>query len=244
MTLPRDRSVECHVIDRSISQYRENAINTSDVVPMQRRDIFVATTVSWFVQCWESGALGFTKDLSKARRKTGVSPEQYLDLDISKSIFGDEQGENEVSTLRYYDVVPGTKSSERVQPGDTVSVHFDCLFRNIDAVSTRSARLLGENRVIAEPYEFVAGTRLDGPSPLRAVGDSAGGLFSGQSGPKPPQALSYAVVGMYVGGKRSVFVPARLGYGAKGEQEIPPNCDQFELVIELLSVSPGGITTN
>ena len=70
-----------------------------------------------------------------------------------------------------------------------------------------------------------------------AANDSGGGLFSGQSGPKPPQALSYAVIGMKVGGKRSVFVPASLGYGAKGEQEIPPNCDQFELVIELLSSS-------
>lgn len=199
---------------------------------VQRRDvILLMSAVSLFSQSPSAHALGFTKDLSKSRRKTGVSPDQYLDLDISS--FGDDS----VQTLRYYDILPGTKSSQGVSAGDTVSVHFDCLFRNIDAVSTRSARLLGENRVIAEPYQFIAGTRLDGPSPNATASDGGGGLFSGQSGPKPPQALSYAVIGMKVGGKRSVFVPASLGYGSKGEQEIPPNCDQFELVIELLSSS-------
>ena len=201
---------------------------------LQRRDLIfmVASTVSFVsTQSLSAHAIGFTKDLSKSRRKTGVSPDQYLDLDISS--FGD----GGVATLRYYDVLPGSTSLQGVQPGDTVSVHFDCLYRNIDAVSTRSARLLGENRVIAEPYQFVAGTQLDGPSPKAAASDAGGGLFSGQSGPKPPQALSYAVMGMKVGGKRSVFVPTSLGYGAKGEQEIPPNCERFELVIELLSCS-------
>lgn len=211
-----------------------NIANQELKTVIQRRDMLfmVSTSVSLLsTQFDPAQAIGFTKDLSKSRRKTGVSPEQYLDLDISSFVEGEPQ------ILRYYDVMPGTKSPGEVQPGDSVSVHFDCLFRNIDAVSTRSARLLGENRVIAEPYQFIAGSRLDGPSSKVAANDSGGGLFSGQSGPKPPQALSYAVIGMKVGGKRSVFVPASLGYGAKGEQEIPPNCDQFELVIELLSSS-------
>lgn len=33
--------------------------------------------------------------------------------------------------------------------------------------------------------------------------------------------------------QRSVLVPPELGYGAKGNKEIPPNT-QFELVIEVL----------
>ena len=124
-----------------------------------------------------------------------------------------------------------------VAPGDPVTVHFDCIFRKIVAVSTRSARLLGGNRVIAEPFSFVAASQLDAPKTVTT--DAGGGLFSGQSGPKAPQAVSYAVVGMKPGGKRSVFVPAVLGYGSKGEQEIPPNCPEFELEIELLSVGGG-----
>lgn len=67
--------------------------------------------------------------------------------------------------------------------------------------------------------------------------ESAGGLFAGGGGPKPPLGLSKAVVGMRTGGKRSLLVPAELGYGSQGEQEIPPNCDSIELRIELLSVA-------
>lgn len=66
--------------------------------------------------------------------------------------------------------------------------------------------------------------------------ESAGGLYAGGGGPRPPPALSKAAVGMRTGGKRSLLVPAELGYGAEGEQEIPPNCDQFELRVELLSI--------
>lgn len=51
-----------------------------------------------------------------------------------------------------------------------------------------------------QPYEFVAGTKLGDNGP-RNVGDSAGGLFSGVGGPKPPPALSTAVIGMKDGGK-------------------------------------------
>ena len=66
--------------------------------------------------------------------------------------------------------------------------------------------------------------------------ENAGGLFTG-GGPKPPLGLSKAVIGMRAGGKRMVLVPAELGYGSVGEQEIPPNCDSFDLRIELLSTA-------
>ena len=195
---------------------------------------------------------GFKKDMTKARRNSGVNKADYRDLDISqynvteivKTPASDDTNQvpetstkRPINTLKYYDMVEGTKSSP-VAPGDTVTVHFDCIFRKIDAVSTRSARLLGANRVLAEPFSFSAASKLDAPRAITT--DAGGGLFTGQSGPKPPQALSYAVVGMKAGGKRSVFVPAALGYGAKGEQEIPPNCPEFELQIELLSMGAEG----
>ena len=53
----------------------------------------------------------------------------------------------------------------------------------------------------------------DGPS---------GGLFSGTTGPKPPPALWLAVGGMREGGRRSVLVPADVGYEDIGSNEIPP----------------------
>ena len=31
-----------------------------------------------------------------------------------------------------------------------MTVHFDCMYKGIDVVSTRSARLLGGNRTVAE----------------------------------------------------------------------------------------------
>lgn len=65
----------------------------------------------------------------------------------------------------------------------------------------------------------------------------AGGLFSGTVGPKPPPALWLAAAGMREGGRRSVLVPADVGYEDIGSNEIPPNAD-FTLEIELISVKP------
>ena len=79
------------------------------------------------------------------------------------------------------------------------------------------------------PVKPKAGTSaFDGP---------AGGLFSGSVGPKPPPALWLAMQGMREGGRRSVLVPADVGYEDVGSNEIPPNAD-FTLEIELLSVKP------
>ena len=79
-------------------------------------------------------------------------------------------------------------------------VHYDCVYKGLDVVSSRQSRLLGGNRTISEPFEFVAGAAVAGVSPVKIV-DSAGGLFSGQGGPTPPPALSTAVLGMRAGGK-------------------------------------------
>ena len=50
------------------------------------------------------------------------------------------------------------------------------------------------------------------------------------------QGWNIGVVGMQVGGKRRLMIPAKLGYGAKGVEEVvPPNADLiFE--IELLEI--------
>lgn len=52
-----------------------------------------------------------------------------------------------------------------------------------------------------QPYEFVVGEPVLGMSVRKAEADAGNGLFTGQSGPKPPQALSNAVLGMRKGGK-------------------------------------------
>lgn len=83
-----------------------------------------------------------------------------------------------------------------------------------------------------QPLTFTAGKVVSIAE--KTAGESAGGLFSGQSGPKPPPALSKAVIGMKPGGKRSVLVPPELAYGHEGYLEIPSDAD-IELRIELLN---------
>ena len=83
------------------------------------------------------------------------------------------------------------------------------------------------------PVKPKAGTSsFDGP---------AGGLFAGTVGPKPPPALWLAMAGMREGGRRTVQVPADVGYEDVGSNEIPPNAD-FTLDIELVAVKPAGAT--
>lgn len=161
-------------------------------------------------------AIGFKKELKKKK----IPLEDYR--------------EQPGSGLRIYDLAVG--SGPEVQAGSKVTLHFDCLYKGIDVVSSRSARLLSGNRTLAEPFEFIAGREL-GTNAARKVSDGAGGLFTGLGGPKPPPALSVAVIGMRPGGKRSVIVPPELGYGAQGEQEIPPNAESFELQVEVLAVA-------
>ena len=123
--------------------------------------------------------------------------------------------------------------------GDTVTVHFDVVWRGIDVSSSRAARLLGANRSLPEPYTFVVGAPVTAAAARKASGEGGGGgLFAGGAGPQPPAALSTAVVGMRVGGKRAVLVPAgERGYGDKRVGEAPPGVD-LELRIEVLDVAP------
>ena len=53
--------------------------------------------------------------------------------------------------------------------------------------------------MLVQPFEFTAGTKVSNSA--KKINDSANGLFTGAGGPKPPPALSNAVIGMKVGGK-------------------------------------------
>ncbi|MBC2899563.1 hypothetical protein CFC21_112393 [Triticum aestivum] len=136
--------------------------------------------------------------------------------------------------LKYYDLIEG--KGPTAEKGSTVQVHFDCIYRSITVVSSREAKLLAGNRSIAQPYVFTVGS-LPGKERKRDFADTANGLFSAQASPKPPRAMYMITEGMKVGGKRRVIVPPDLGYGKKGQGEIPADAS-FELNIELLEVIP------
>ncbi|MCO5600512.1 hypothetical protein L7F22_054625 [Adiantum nelumboides] len=120
--------------------------------------------------------------------------------------------------IKYYDFLEGKGGV--AEKGQAVLVHFDCMYRGIDAVSSRESKLLAGNRIIAQPYELVVGS-VPGKERKREFVENANGLFSAQAAPKPPPALYSATEGMRVGGKRRVLVPPELGYGSKGSNEIP-----------------------
>ncbi|KAF9603345.1 hypothetical protein IFM89_035015 [Coptis chinensis] len=126
--------------------------------------------------------------------------------------------------LKYYDLVEG--KGRTAEKGSAVMVHFDCLYRNIDAVSSRESKLLAGNRSIAEPYEFKVGAT-PGKERKRDFVDNANGLFSAQASPKPPPAMYSVTEGMKVGGKRTVIVPPEAGYGKRGMNEIPVQPTNF-----------------
>ncbi|KAF3659551.1 Peptidyl-prolyl cis-trans isomerase FKBP18, chloroplastic [Capsicum annuum] len=134
--------------------------------------------------------------------------------------------------LKYYDILEG--KGPVAEKGSTVQVHFDCVYRNITAVSSRESKLLAGNRIISQ-----VGAP-PGKERKRDFVDNPNGLFSAQAAPKPPKAMYTITEGMKVGGKRTVIVPPEAGYGSKGMNEIPPGAT-FDLNIELLEVkSPEG----
>lgn len=161
-------------------------------------------------------SIGFQKEIKSKRRNTLQELESYF------------EDAPEVDGLRVRDTTIGV--GRQAEAGDSVVVHFDCLYRGLDVASSREARLLGGNRTVSEPYEFVIGDTIE--DVLERA--SLSGLSSG-GGPKPPPALFLATQGMRTGGKRSILVPSQLGYGGQGYLEIPPDAT-FELQVELLDV--------
>ncbi|MCO5607956.1 hypothetical protein L7F22_062158 [Adiantum nelumboides] len=100
--------------------------------------------------------------------------------------------------IEYYDFLEGKGGV--AEKGQAVLVHFDCMYRGIDAVSSRESKLLGGKRIIAQPYELVVGS-VPGKERKREFVENANGLFSAQAAPKPSPALYSATEGMRVGGK-------------------------------------------
>lgn len=185
---------------------------------MDRRSLALMLPSIILLVAPQYASAGFNKELQKKRK---LADSDYL-LD-------------EALDLRIADLATGT--GDVIKNGDSVVVHFDVLYKGINVASSRYSRLLGANRTIAEPYEFVVGGKVDG-SQVKKINDSAGGLFSGQGGPKPPPCLSRAVIGMRRGGRRSVLIEniGKDGYGPKGLGELPGGVP-FTLNVEVLNVS-------
>mmetsp|Transcript_18517 Transcript_18517/g.27733 ORF Transcript_18517/g.27733 Transcript_18517/m.27733 type:complete len:384 (-) Transcript_18517:187-1338(-) len=57
--------------------------------------------------------------------------------------------------IRYYDLKAG--SGKDVGSGDKLSVHYDCAYKSVIAVSTRQAVVLSQNRYIERPYGMTYG---------------------------------------------------------------------------------------
>ena len=71
----------------------------------------------------------------------------------------------------------------------------------------------------------------DPPSPLA--------FHLGTPDPAVVEGLNEGVVGMRVGGKRRIIVPARLGHGSRGTKLIPPN-SELTFDVDLVSVARPG----
>lgn len=72
----------------------------------------------------------------------------------------------------------------------------------------------------------------DPPSPLA--------FHLGRPDPMIVRGLDEGVVGMRVGGKRRLIVPAKLGHGSRGTKLIPPNAE-LTYDVELVGVARPGV---
>lgn len=102
---------------------------------------------------------------------------------------------DERTGLLFYDIAEGF--GRELTVGDTATVHFDCRFRGIDAVSSRQAALLGGNRTIAQPAVVKVGEK---PVKGRKGGgrrddllEKSGGLYTGSKGPVSHDALKLRI---------------------------------------------------
>eukprot|EP00270_Netrium_digitus_P009108 TRINITY_DN2763_c0_g1_i1.p1 TRINITY_DN2763_c0_g1~~TRINITY_DN2763_c0_g1_i1.p1 ORF type:complete len:270 (+),score=41.55 TRINITY_DN2763_c0_g1_i1:46-810(+) len=195
---------------------RKSSFNSPSTSQCSRRDAVVLIGGSL-------GFLLFDQDIQPAEARERRTKASDIPLDQYKEL---NDG------LKFYDVTEG--NGEVAVAGKQASVHFDCIYKSLTVASSRESKLLGGNRIIAQPYEFVIGGK-PGAERKRDYIENANGLFSAQAAPKPPRALYTVTEGMHVGGKRIVIVPPELGYGDKGYAEIPPGAT-IQLNVELLEV--------
>jgi len=119
------------------------------------------------------------------------------------------------SGLRFLDDSLG--SGNEVKPNDLVTIHFEGwmvmdtsdLFGDWSADQQRSMNLIGSSKIRNQPVKFVLGT---------------GSFIKGSD---------EGLIGMKVGGRRTVIIPSGLAYGEQGIGPIPPNTD-LKLVVEVL----------
>jgi FKBP-type peptidyl-prolyl cis-trans isomerase FkpA len=101
------------------------------------------------------------------------------------------------AALQKIDTVPGT--GKEAVAGSTVVVHYTGWLYSPNAEKQHGAQF--DSSVGREPFSFNLG---------------AGQVIPG---------WDQGVQGMKVGGKRTLIVPAALGYGAQGAGPIPPNAN-------------------
>ncbi|MBZ0199614.1 MAG: FKBP-type peptidyl-prolyl cis-trans isomerase [Ignavibacteriaceae bacterium] len=103
--------------------------------------------------------------------------------------------------------------------GSFVSIHFDGwvvkdstnLFDDWSKDSTRIGSSIGSSKTHGQPVKYKLGS----------------GTFI--------KGIDAGIVGMKVGGTRTIVVPSELGYGQQGMGPVPPNTD-MKIIIELIEV--------
>jgi FKBP-type peptidyl-prolyl cis-trans isomerase len=121
------------------------------------------------------------------------------------------------SGLKYLDEKPG--EGREAKAGDLVAINFQGwivqdstdLFGDWNADSTRMASLIGDSYKQGKEIKFVLGENL---------------FIKG---------TDEGIVGMKVGGARTIIIPSKLAYGEQGIGPIPPNTD-IKIGVELMDV--------
>jgi len=121
------------------------------------------------------------------------------------------------SGLKYFDDSLGT--GREVMPDELVTIHFSGwiikdtsnLFSDWSNDELRQSTMIGNSKLRNQPVKYVVGTN---------------SFISG---------VDEGIVGMKIGGKRTIIIPANLAYGEEGIGPIPPNSD-IKLMVELIDV--------
>ena len=116
-------------------------------------------------------------------------------------------GWGDVDRLEVIDTVDGT--GERAATGHSITIDYDGYIYDIREFDLRGAQF--DSTSGGEPFEFLLGST------------------------DVITALNQGLVGMRVGGRRTLIVPTGLAYGRQGNGPIPPNA-ALVFDIELLDV--------
>jgi FKBP-type peptidyl-prolyl cis-trans isomerase FkpA len=119
----------------------------------------------------------------------------------------DATGSANVTTLKTTDTAVGTGAT--VALGQVVTVNYTGWLYDVRQADTHGSKF--DSSVGGAPFSFTLG---------------AGQVIKG---------WDQGIVGMKVGGKRTLLIPSSLGYGASGSGPIPPNA-ALVFDVEVLSV--------